>query len=168
MVKTMNYTLLLVASALILNACESKEKPNSTSDTNIVATPNQVKPEESKTASSMPLTTLKFTESSFDFGKIKEGVKVDHVFKFTNTGTNPLVLQDARASCGCTIPEYTKDTIAPGQEGKIKVIYDSSNRHGQIDKTVTVTANTEPSTTDIKISAFVLDKEEKKDGPYNK
>ena len=162
MIKTINYTLLLIASAYILNACESKEKSTSVADTNIVATPVVV---ESKPTPSMALTTLEFTESSFDFGKIKEGIKVDHIFKFKNTGTNPLVLQDARASCGCTIPEYTKDTIAPGSEGKIKVIYDSANKNGQINKTVTVTANTNPATTDIKISAFVLDKTA---GPYNK
>jgi hypothetical protein len=161
MLKTINYTLLLVAAAITLNSCNSGEKTNSTKDTAIVATPvTEAKPQ----AAPMALTKLEFLESSFDFGKIDEGKKVEHVFKFKNTGENPLVLQDARASCGCTIPEYTKDTIAPGSEGQMKVIYDSANKEGQINKTVTVTANTEPATTDIKIAAFVV---KKVAGPYN-
>jgi hypothetical protein len=161
MFKTINYTLLLVATAFTLNSCDSGEKTSSAKDTAIVATPvTEAKPETSP----MALTKLEFLESSFDFGKIDEGKKVEHVFKFKNTGENPLVLQDARASCGCTIPEYTKDTIAPGSEGQMKVIYDSANKEGQINKTVTVTANTEPATTDIKISAFVV---KKVAGPYN-
>jgi len=162
MVKTINYTLLLLAAAFTLNACNSSETTTTETkgDTTTVAAVDTT-----KKPGAMALTKLEFLESSFDFGKIDEGKKVEHLFKFKNTGENPLVLQDARASCGCTIPEYTKDTIAPGSEGQIKVIYDSANKEGKIDKTVTVTANTEPATTDIKISAFVI---KKVDGPYNK
>lgn len=155
------YTLLLAAVAFSLVACNSGGKTEGGADT--TATTTTADTANKKEA--MPLTKLEFLESSFDFGKIDEGKKVEHVFKFKNTGENPLVLQDARASCGCTVPEYTKDTIAPGSEGQIKVIYDSANKEGQINKTVTVTANTEPATTDIKISAFVL---KKVDGPFNK
>ncbi len=158
MLKKIHYTLLIAAVAFSLQACNTEEKKTSEEETPVAAT------DEAKETSSMPLTKLEFLESSYDFGKIDEGKKVEHVFKFKNTGNNPLVLQDARASCGCTVPEYTKDTIAPGAEGELKVIYDSANKEGQIDKTVTVTANTEPATTDIKISAFVL---KKVDGPYN-
>ncbi|HVD98575.1 MAG TPA: DUF1573 domain-containing protein [Cytophagaceae bacterium] len=158
MLRTINYTLLLVTAAITLNACSQGEKSTTNADSTTV-TADTVK------KAALPLTKLEFLESSFDFGKIDEGKKVEHIFKFKNTGENPLVLQDARASCGCTIPEYTKDTIAPGSEGELKVIYDSANKEGKIDKTVTVTANTEPATTDIKISAFVL---KKVDGPYNK
>ena len=160
-----NYTLLLIAAVITLVACDSKENSTAGADS-LAITPTTV--EASSTTTDKPalaLTKIEFLESSFDFGKVEEGKKVDHIFKFKNTGSNPLVLQDARASCGCTIPEYTKDTIAPGSEGQIKVIYDSANREGKIDKTVTVTANTEPATTDIKISVFVL---KKVAGPYNK
>ncbi len=163
MVKEINYTLLLIAGAFLLNACDSKETDHAVAGDSNTVTTSPTKDEMPSTKSTMALTKIEFTESSFNFGNIDEGKKVDHIFKFKNTGSNPLVLQDARASCGCTIPEYTKDTIAPGQEGKIKVIYDSAGKKGQIDKTVTVTANTDPDKTDIKISAFVV---EKKAGPY--
>lgn len=160
MVKNINYTLLLLAAAFTLNACNSSETATEAKgDTTATVVADTTK------KGGMALTKLEFLESSYDFGKIDEGKKVEHVFKFKNTGENPLVLQDARASCGCTVPEYTKDTIAPGSEGQIKVIYDSANKEGKIDKTVTVTANTEPATTDIKISAFVIKRVE---GPYNK
>ncbi|HSZ25201.1 MAG TPA: DUF1573 domain-containing protein [Cytophagaceae bacterium] len=158
MIRKINYTLLLLIAVVALNACDSKEKSASSKDSSFTVVPEV--PEKPV----MPITKLEFLETSFDFGKIEEGKKVEHVFKFKNTGENPLVLKDARASCGCTIPEYTKDTIAPGSEGELKVIYDSSNKGGQIEKTVTVTANTDPATTDIKISAFV---EKKVAGPYN-
>lgn len=160
MIKTIHYTLLLAVAALTLSACNSGDQKENGADSTAT-----VQSDTSTKKASLPLTKLEFLESSYDFGKIDEGKKVEHIFKFKNTGENPLVLQDARASCGCTVPEYTKDTIAPGQTGELKVIYDSANKEGQINKTVTVTANTEPPTTDIKISAFVLKKVE---GPYNK
>jgi hypothetical protein len=145
---------------MALGACNSGDKKEEGTDS---TSTSSVQNESASKA--MALTKLEFLEDSFDFGTIDEGKKVEHLFKFKNTGENPLVLQDARASCGCTVPEYTKDTIAPGAEGQIKVIYDSANKEGKITKTVTVTANTEPATTDIRISAFVL---KKVDGPFNK
>jgi hypothetical protein len=167
MVKEINYTLLLIAVAFILNACDSKEKRTEVNgkDTNIVAFPDQ---EANATASksSLPLTTIAFADTSFDFGKIDEGKKVSHVFKFKNTGNNPLVIESARPSCGCTVTEYTKDTIAPGADGMVNATYDSKDRNGQINKTIDVSANTDPRITTLKISAFVLDK--KQAGPYNK
>ena len=164
MVKELNYTLLLMSAAFILNACDFKDKNSSTKaaedSTNkaLAALTN-----DSTAKSSKLLTKIEFAEASFDFGKIEEGKKVSHVFKFTNTGSNPLVLESVRPSCGCTTPEYTKDTIAPGKEGKINVTYDSNGRNGQINKTIDVLANTEPASTVLKISAFV---KEKKSGPY--
>jgi hypothetical protein len=166
MIKNINYTLLLIATAFALNACDSKEKSGSNGDSLVVDSAGNKNPEvKIENPATAPLTKLEFSESLYDFGKINEGEKVNHIFKFTNTGDKPLMLQDARASCGCTVPEYTKDTIAPGASGEIKVIFDSSGKNGKIDKTVTVTANTEPATTDIKITGFV---QKKVDGPYNK
>ena len=86
---------------------------------------------------------IKFEKDTHDYGDVKKGSDGIYYFEFTNTGTAPLIISDAKGSCGCTIPEFSKDPIAPGAKGKIKVDYDSENRVGPINKSVTVTSNAE-------------------------
>ncbi len=95
-------------------------------------------------ASNLPLTTIEFYEESHNFGEIKEGEKVKHTFRFKNTGSNPLKVENVKASCGCTTPDWTKEEVAPGGEGMIEVEFNSQGRAGVARKTVTVTTNTEP------------------------
>jgi hypothetical protein len=99
---------------------------------------------------------LTFTESQFDFGDIKPDSKVQHTFKFTNTGKTPLLIADATASCGCTTPSWTKEAVAPGATGEMEVQFDSRGKQGLISKQVNVRANTQPSTTTIYIKGNVL------------
>ncbi len=101
---------------------------------------------------------LTFTESEFDFGTIDQGTKVEHVFKFTNTGDAPLVIVDAKSSCGCTVPTYPKEPVAPGAEAELLVKFNGSGKN-QVSKTVTITANTAAGKETIKIKAFVTPKE---------
>ncbi|SKB89139.1 Protein of unknown function [Parapedobacter luteus] len=84
---------------------------------------------------------LEVENDAYDFGKIKEGEKVEHEFKFTNTGTSPLIISNVQASCGCTTPEYSKNPIAPGDEGMVKVVFNSAGQLGKQHKVVTVTSN---------------------------
>ncbi len=82
-----------------------------------------------------------------DWGSATVGDKITHIYKFTNTGTEPLVILDAKASCGCTVPEKPQAPIAPGKSSEIKVVFDSNGKPaGATAKTVTVTANTDPGT----------------------
>ncbi len=83
-----------------------------------------------------------WNELSFDFSKIKLNVPVTHEFYFINTGKAPLIISSVKASCGCTVAEYSKESIAPGQKGFVKAIYNAANV-GVFNKTITVTANTE-------------------------
>lgn len=99
--------------------------------------------------------TIVFEETEYDFGTIKEGEVVEHVFRFTNTGQAPLLIQDASAPCGCTVPSWTKEPIEPGKQGEIVVRFDSKGRVGQQTKQVTITANTKPEISQIAIKAFV-------------
>lgn len=99
---------------------------------------------------------LTFAESQFDFGDIKPDSKVQHTFKFTNTGKTPLLIADATASCGCTTPSWTREAVAPGATGEMEVQFDSRGKQGLISKQVTVRANTQPSTTTIYIKGNVL------------
>lgn len=104
---------------------------------------------------SLPVSQIKFEETAHDFGTIKSGEKVTTIFKFTNTGSAPLVIQNATASCGCTVPEKPEAPILPGEMGELKVEYDSRGKSGMQNKQVTVTANTQPSITTLQIIANV-------------
>lgn len=86
-------------------------------------------------------TTLALSEPEFDFGKIKKGDKVEHIYEVTNTGKNPLVISSVHPTCGCTVPDYTKDPILPGQKGKITLKFNSENFDGVVHKTAEVYAN---------------------------
>jgi hypothetical protein len=94
-------------------------------------------------------------KNSFDFGQVKAGTKVTHEFEFKNNGTSPLIISDAKASCGCTVPDYPKAPIAPGETGKIKVVFDSSGRTGTQHKVVTVTSNAIPPLTEVYLTGEV-------------
>jgi hypothetical protein len=136
-----------------------------------VAAPAPVAPDASQTTqspqsaiskSNSKLTNIKFDEMSHNWGKIKEGEKMTHIFKFTNTGNNDLIISDARGSCGCTVPEWPKEPIKAGKSGELKVIFDSKGKVGEQSKTVTVTANTDPANTTIMIKGSVEGVEETK------
>jgi hypothetical protein len=95
-----------------------------------------------------PTTSLQFIGSDrYNFGKIKAGAKARHVFKFKNTGKEPLIIADAKASCGCTTPSWPKQPIAPGKTGEIVVEFDSAGKFGGQSKKVTIVANTDPPET---------------------
>ena len=100
--------------------------------------------------------SIKFNESSYNFGMISEkGVPVSHEFTFTNDGNGNLVIIEAKAECGCTKPEFPENPIAPGKKGKIKVTYNPLGRPGAFTKIVTVKTNGSPSKVRLKIQGTV-------------
>lgn len=106
-------------------------------------------------AAGKPVIT--FAVKDFDFGKIKESDgNATHVFEFTNTGNAPLVIKDAKASCGCTTPKWTKQPIAPGAKGTIEVVYAASNRVGVFNKVITVLSNDTVSNAILTIKGEVI------------
>ncbi len=102
----------------------------------------------------MPAIT--FEENEHDFGKVIQGEKVSYHFKFENTGKSDLIITDVSSSCGCTVPKFTREPVKPGQEGNILVTFDSGNRKGYQNKTVTVVSNTNPNTKVLRIKAQVI------------
>ncbi|MFK7770805.1 MAG: DUF1573 domain-containing protein [Saprospiraceae bacterium] len=102
-----------------------------------------------------PTTTIEFEEKEFDFGTIDEGEKVSHTYKFTNTGSEPLIIKDAKGSCGCTVPSWPKDPVLPGATGEMLVEFNSKGKAGSQNKRVTITANTNPGQTFINIKGEV-------------
>lgn len=104
-----------------------------------------------------PTTEITFATPSHDFGNINQDSENRHVFTFTNTGSEPLIIENAKGSCGCTVPQYPKEPISPGETGEIEVVYKPGKQKNQQKKTVTITANTEPRTTTLSISANVAE-----------
>ena len=104
------------------------------------------------------LPVFKFNESNHDFGTISSGEVKTVEFTFTNTGNADLVISQVTGSCGCTVAKYSKELIKQGDNGSINVTFNSNGISGQVAKTVTVLANTIPSTKVLTISAEVLKK----------
>lgn len=102
-----------------------------------------------------PTTTVAFEEQRFDFGEATEGEVVSHTYKFTNTGTEPLIISRAKGSCGCTVPKYTTDPIAPGETGEMLVEFNTRGKKGRKSQKVTITANTNPPQSFIYIEGNV-------------
>lgn len=94
-------------------------------------------------------------ETTFDFGSVKEGAIVEHTFKFKNTGEVPLLIGDARSTCGCTVPSYPQEYIQPGKGGEIKVVFDTKNLSGSQTKPITLVSNTYPRDTKLFIKGNV-------------
>ena len=165
-------------------ATEATSKPETSATSTSMATPNTtaempvppsagvasvsktatepVKPVSAQTTPAVPIaapvgktTTIKFEETSYAWGSVNEGDKMTHMFKFKNAGSNDLIISDARGSCGCTVPEWPKEPIKPGKSGVIKVVFDSKGKPGDQQKTVTLTANTEPANTVLTIKGAV-------------
>ncbi|WP_443939702.1 DUF1573 domain-containing protein [Pedobacter sp. MW01-1-1] len=101
---------------------------------------------------------ITFEREIFDFGKIKQGDVVTHEFKFKNTGKNPLIIAEATATCGCTIPQWPREPILPGKESLIKVSFNSTGKMGMQDKVVTITSNANPTITSVHLVGEVLEK----------
>ncbi len=99
---------------------------------------------------------IEFERHYYDFGTIKQGEKVSYTFEFKNTGNGKLIIKDAYAACGCTVPKYKKEPIEPGEEGFVEVIFDSSGRRGNQYKSVKIMANTPLKEKTLTIKAKVI------------
>ncbi|PIB28110.1 hypothetical protein BFP77_10695 [Maribacter sp. 4U21] len=103
-------------------------------------------------AKAIPVMT--FEKAEHDFGTIEQGTPQETAFKFTNTGNAPLIITDAKSSCGCTVPNPPKEPIAPGESSELLVKFNGSGQN-QVTKTITVMANTEKGSELLRIKAFV-------------
>jgi len=103
-----------------------------------------------------PLTAIEFQEVEFQWGEIVMGEKIQNIYTFQNTGSEPLVITNAKGSCGCTVPRFPKEPIMPGEYGELLVQFDSKNKKGMQAKRVTITTNTDPANTYLTIKGKVL------------
>lgn len=142
------------ADAATTTAAASTTPATLAADPNAPAT-DPMKQAEQAVIDNRPKTQVVFGKYEHDFGKVKQNSENKHVFSFTNTGKEPLIIESATGSCGCTVPDYPKAPIPPGGKGEIKVEYKPGTQQNQQEKQVTVMANTDPKQTILRIKAFV-------------
>lgn len=130
--------MALLGSILLLNACNNADSKTGAGDMQ----------------SKIPVLAM-VDSTTYQFGSIKEGDIVEHEFRFTNGGQFPLIINNVTASCGCTIPEWPREPIPPKGESSIKVRFNSKGKPGMQFKTITVYANTEPATSELRIQGQV-------------
>ncbi len=103
-------------------------------------------------------TTVQIIDSSYDFGKTTDGEIVQFSYRFKNIGSKPLIITNAAASCGCTVPEKPEQPIQPGETGFIKVKFNSEGRVGKAHKTINVTSNALPAFPELLLTGEVVAK----------
>ncbi len=102
---------------------------------------------------------ISWEKLSHEFGDIVQGEKIEHTFKFKNTGTAALVITNVEVTCGCTVPKgWPRDPIMPGEKGEITVAFNSTGKIGRQNKVVTITSNSVGTTNQVMIVANVLEK----------
>ena len=148
----------VIGSFLFLGACKKNEVVNTEIQNSPISSSASIGiPEQEKRVipadGKYPVMTFEKTEH--DFGTIASGSKVDYSFQFKNTGEADLIITRAVGSCGCTIPEYPKTPIKAGESAKIDVSFNSAGKHGNQQKSVTISTNTKAGVESLLIKASI-------------
>ena len=153
---------LLVAgcSTILLAACGNDDTAKSNTDKRLdPALINNPRTAEGSPSDQVKgLATMDFVDTTHDFGTLHEGEVASYDFKFTNNGKAPLLIANAAGTCGCTVPNYPRDPIAPGQSAVINVKYNSQGKVGHQNKMVNIFTNSNKGTHQLNITAEVLEK----------
>jgi hypothetical protein len=142
------FSTLFFAIILFFSGCGDGKKAITTDLVVVPATAS------GKATSKYPV--MEFEKTSHDFGQIIRGERVSYRFKFKNVGKLPLIISDVPSSCGCTVPEFSKLPVSPGEEGYVMVTFNSQTESGFRSKTVTVISNAQPRTQTLTMSANVV------------
>jgi hypothetical protein len=102
------------------------------------------------------MAVIEFEKTTHDFGKVKEGEVIEYAFKFKNTGSKNLILLYHEASCGCTVPDFSRDPFSPGKGGEIKIAFDTKGRKLNQRKKVRIFSNTYPNVTELTVQGYVI------------
>jgi len=147
--------LLAVSSLSIMLVASCKNGSSGTSEkslsSDLVKNPNTA----NGTSDTSGLPVFKFEDEIHDFGRIIQGEKVSYGFKFKNVGKSDLIISDVHTSCGCTVADYPKTPIAANGSGVIDITFNSEGKHGFISKSISISANTQPSTKVLQIKAQI-------------
>lgn len=145
------YVYLFIFSGLLLGACSSQPEDRSIG-TEIIQSPATLKGKQAKKA-----PQITFEETEYNSGKITQGEVLNYVYKFKNTGDAPLIISSVTGSCGCTIPRsYPTGKIMPGEGGEIEVEFNSDNKWGIQNITISVNTNAIPAATILYIKSHIV------------
>jgi hypothetical protein len=147
----MNKGIIIGIGWLILAALTGCNNSQRNLPADVVTNPNTANGEATN-----DLPVIEFEKEIHDFGKLVSGERVTYGFKFKNVGKSDLVISQVKTSCGCTVPQFSRKPIKPGEEQVLKVTFDSKGRKGIQNKTITILSNCQPSTTVIRIKAMVI------------
>lgn len=139
--------LLLLSTAVFLFSCDVRRKDKVSDDK---AQSIEMLMKDS--------TTVRILDTTFNFGKVTDGEKVEYSYRFVNSGSKALVVTNATASCGCTVPQRPEHPVMPGDTGYIKVVFDSKNRVGEAHKTISVYSNARPEFPTLLLNGEVVKK----------
>jgi exosome complex RNA-binding protein Rrp4 len=139
--------LLIFFSFFFCNRKESVNKGN--------AVVEELEKKDTVTINQDDLPKIEFHTKEYDFGKVKAGEVVKYNFKFKNTGKKPLMIHQAFASCGCTVPTWTKDPILPGENGSIFVEFNTKGKKGFQNKKINIKANTIPEDNILELKGWI-------------
>lgn len=154
----MKKLILVFVSAAVLVSCKQAPKGPSTEDISTLFPSDSLNALDSTRMDSMQLTTIKFDKEIYDFGEITEGEVIKREITYTNTGKHPLVIEQANGSCGCTVADFPKEPLAPGESAELEVEFNSKGRVGAHTKSVIIEANTIPPIKYVNFSVQVKEK----------
>lgn len=148
-----NFLVILLLAAVSCNGPAKDKQAGNASITSLVNNPHTANGLDTVSAAMKPV--MVFKDTVHDFGNIKQGEVVSYEFSFTNTGKTPLIITNALGSCGCTVPDYPKNAVAPGESSILKVTFSSAGKSGPQLKSVSIRTNTLRSTEMLYIKAVV-------------
>lgn len=156
-----------MCAATLASCQQTGKKTEGLSDSAIVNAPHpSLVPVDTSVTNASNITVvngdapaIEFATVDYNFGQIKRGEKVSYGYKFKNVGKTPLIIANAEATCGCTVPEVPKAPIKPGDEGEIRVVFDSTGKPaGLQDKVITITSNAAAPVVQVHLKGEILDK----------
>lgn len=156
---TIKFWSVVICCSIVLLACSENTSKQPEKDTlpgklstDLVHNPGSL---QENTNTSIDVAIMSFSDTVHDFGRVKEGEIVQYDFNFKNTGKRNLIINDAKGSCGCTIPKYPSEPIQAGSQNVIHVTFDSKGKKGYNEKGIVVITNGKPSVSNLTILADV-------------
>lgn len=153
-----NLSRLVIVVSIVFQACSTKSasensQENSSSAQELITLPA---PKINVVAQEQTEAYIVFEKTKHDFGKVYHGEKLEYTFFFTNKGQDNLVIYSSNASCGCTVPEFEKQPIPPGKQGRIKIVFDTKGFRGLQNKSISVVSNASNNYVLLIVSANII------------